>query len=362
MLGNFYQLTTPVKWHRRERNKSITTKHQKNIQNNDVLETDEPNYYSTADVTEGRSQIIVYEKDISIINSIKMGNIYNRWLGTVNLPSRSNTCVVITSITETVWRTNEIHWEAFLRNCLQLPESKNLTKIEAISIESNNLYLVSEHLVCGTLHCLLTQEAVEKRNVYCCSSLPDVIKHVTGLLEGMHIINTYGFLHPGLSTRKLLVTTDGQLKLYNFCLAGHASRIATLQRSKMFSATLNQYPPEMLISSEYTESSDVWSIAITIWEIMSNGMSPFPDDTEITSHKELFEPSFPWPEKYFQIKDKILYNCWSQNCACRPSIHRLKGTFMEIFQKLLDDSSYEIPLSTTYVAMGSANIAEDTYS
>ncbi|XP_071843782.1 uncharacterized protein [Apostichopus japonicus] len=309
----------PVKWHRRE---SITTKNQMNTQNNDVLETDEPNYYSTADVTDGRSPIIVDEKDISIINSMKMGNIYNRWLGSVNLPSRSNTCVVITSITEIVWRTNEIHWEAFLRNCLQLPESKNLTKIEAISFESNNLYLMSEHIVCETLHCLLTREAVATRNDHCRRSLSDIIKHVTGLLEGMHIINTYG----------------------------------------MFSATLNQFPPEMLISSVYTESSDVWSIAVTIWEIMSDGMSPFPDDTEITSHKELFEPSFPWPKKYFQIKDNILYKCWSHNCAFRPSIHRLKATFLEIFQKLLDDSSYEIPLSTTYVAMGSANVAEDTYS
>ncbi|PIK48993.1 hypothetical protein BSL78_14144, partial [Apostichopus japonicus] len=93
-------------------------------------------YYSAADVTEGRSPVMVDEKDISIINSMKMGKIYNRWLGSVNLPSRANTCVVITSIAETVWRTNEIHWEAFLRNCLQLPESKNLTKIEAVSIES----------------------------------------------------------------------------------------------------------------------------------------------------------------------------------------------------------------------------------
>ncbi|XP_071843772.1 uncharacterized protein [Apostichopus japonicus] len=351
----------PVKWRKREKNEN-TTKHQINIQNNDVLETDELNYYSAADVKEGRSPVIVDEKDISIINSMKMGNIYNRWLGTVNLPSRSNTCVVITSITEIVRRTDNIHWEAFLRKCLQLPESKNLTNIEAISIQSNNLYLVSEHLVCETLHCLLTRETVEKRNVYCCSSLPDVIKHVTGLLEGMHIINTYGFLHPGLTTRKLLVTTDGQLKLYDFCLDGDAPSIAALKRSTMISATLNQFSPETLISSEYTESSDVWSLAVTIWEIMSNGKSPFPGDTEITSHKELFEPSLPWPEKCIQIKNTLLYKCWSNNCSCRPSIHRLKGTFMEIFQKLLDDSSYEIPMSTTYVAMGSANIAEDTYS
>ncbi|XP_071843770.1 uncharacterized protein [Apostichopus japonicus] len=311
-----------VKWLRRGRNENITTKHQTNIQNDDVLETDELNYYSIADVTEGRRPIMVDEKDISITNSMKMGKIYNRWLGTVNLPSRSNACVVITSITEIDRRTNDIHWEDFLRKCFQLPESKNVTNIEAVSIQSNNLYLMSEHLVCETLHCLLTRETEEKRKVYCCSSLSDVIIHVTGLLEGMHIINTYG----------------------------------------MHSATLNQFPPETLISSEYTESSDVWSLAVTIWEIMSDGKSPFPDDTDITSHTELFEPSLPWSEKCFQIKNKILYKCWSHDCASRPSIHRLKVTFMEIFQRLLDDSSYEIPMSTTYVDMGSANVAEDTYS
>ena len=39
----------------------------------------------------------------------------------------------------------------------------------------------------------------------------------------------------------------------------------------MSRVTLNEFPPEMLLLSEYTESSDVWSTAVVIWEMMAAG-------------------------------------------------------------------------------------------
>ncbi|PIK43307.1 hypothetical protein BSL78_19824 [Apostichopus japonicus] len=96
-------------------------------------------------------------------------------------------------------RKKEIHWEGFIRKCLELPASNHLAKIEAISIQS----------------------------------IPDVIKHVAGVLEGMDILKTFGFLHPGLTTKKVLLTKEGQVKLFDFCLAGDAPKIAGLKKAQV---------------------------------------------------------------------------------------------------------------------------------
>ncbi|XP_071842185.1 uncharacterized protein [Apostichopus japonicus] len=302
-----------------------------NSQNSHHSEGSEPNYY-TADVITGKDPRMLSEKDISIIMNIKMGKIYKRWMGSVNLAEEANKCVVITTLTEKLIRKKAIHWEAFIRKCLELPASNHLAKIEAISIQSSKLFLISEHLNCESLHSVLSRDTKDKGDYYCCSSLsvPDVIKHVAGVLEGMDILKTFGFLHPGLTTKKVLLTKEGQVKLFDFCLAGDAPKIAALKKAQISTVTLNQFPPEMLLLSQYTESSDVWSTAVVIWEIMAAGNPPFPVDKEVRFGEEAVTPSVPWPERYLQIKDKVLFDCWNHNCSLRPSIHQLRGTFVAV--------------------------------
>ncbi|XP_071852229.1 fibroblast growth factor receptor 3-like [Apostichopus japonicus] len=161
----------------------------------------------------------------------------------------------------------------------------------------------------------------------------------------MEILTTFGFLHPGLTTKKVLLTKEGKVKLFDFCLAGDAQKVAALKKSQIPTVTLNHFPPEMLLLSQYTESSDVWSTAVVIWEIMAAGNPPFPVENKVRFDEEA------WPEKYLQIKDQILFDCWNHNPSLRPSIHHLRGTFVAVFEKLITDSSYEIPIPTTYLPM-----------
>ncbi|XP_071843639.1 uncharacterized protein [Apostichopus japonicus] len=336
-----------------------------NSQNSHHSEGNEPNYYSDAAdaIAENHAQMLS-EKDISITMNIKMGKIYQRWMGSVNLSEETNKYVVITTLTEKLIRKKEIHWEAFIRKCLKLPTSNHLAKIEAMSVQSSKLFLISEHLNCENLQSVLSRDK-DKGDYDCCSSfsVSDVIKHVAGILEGMDVLNTFGFLHPGLTTKKVLLTKEGQVKLFDFCLAGDAPKIAALKKAQVPTVTLNQFPPEMLLLNQYTESSDVWSTAVVIWEIMAAGNPPFPVNKEVTSvDGEATTPSAPWPEKFLQIKDKILFDCWNHNSSLRPSIHHLRGTFVAIFEKLITDSSYEIPIPTTYLPMRAPDTAQPSYA
>ncbi|PIK48999.1 putative ephrin type-A receptor 10 [Apostichopus japonicus] len=336
---------------RKQRNQDTTSNNEICQSDKRTLDPYQANYYTREDVKKKRHPKMVAEKDITIILNLKMGKIYKRWVGSVDLPWRSNTCVVITTMTDTARRTKDIQWEAFLRKCLELPKSNNLTTIEAISIQSDNMYLISEHLDCTTLHSMLT------KNNYCSISLTvsDVIKHVTGVLEGVDVINKFGFLHPGLTTKKVLLTKEGQVKFYDFCLADDAPKIAELKKSEVTPVTVNQFPPETLSLNEYNVSSDVWSVAVVIWEIMAAGKPPFPDDKECYLDQMSDEPSFTWPEKYLQIKNTMLFDCWNRNPSHRPMIGSLKGSFLKEFQEVLTDSLYEAAVPSTYMPMRTPN-------
>ncbi|XP_071842994.1 uncharacterized protein [Apostichopus japonicus] len=337
---------------------------EENSQNSHNSGGSEPNYYSTADVIAGKDPRLLSENEISIIKKIKIGKIYKRWMGSINLANETNKCVVITTLTEKLIRKKEIHWEAYIRKCLELPASNHLAKIEAISIQNNRLWLITTHFAGENLHSVLSRDTKEKGDYYCCSSMSvtDVIKHISGILEGMDILKTFGFLHPGLSSKKVLLTKEGHVKLYDFCLSSDARKLAILKKEQIRLVSLNQFPPELLLLNEYTESSDVWSTAVVIWEIMSAGTPPFPVDMEVESIDNVAAPSVPWPERYMQIKDEILFDCWNHNCSLRPSIHHLRETFVAKFEKLIGDSSYEIPIPTTYVPMGAANTDQATYA
>ncbi|KAJ8021970.1 Muscle, skeletal receptor tyrosine-protein kinase [Holothuria leucospilota] len=198
-----------------------------------------------------------YEKDICRILRMKEGSIYTRWMGTISLSGEEKKCVVITSVTA-------------------------------------RISLINEHIVCGTLD--LHVRAFNMSHVPMSAS--EVNCHLLGILEGMALIHSYGFLHPGLSSNKILLTNQGVCKLYDFCLSDNARNILEYKMSRVSSTScfrpityiesfvsfllafhvfvkktlsLNQFPPEAIQRNDYSQKSDVWSTAVVIWEILSNG-------------------------------------------------------------------------------------------
>ncbi|XP_071852256.1 uncharacterized protein [Apostichopus japonicus] len=308
----------------------------------------ESNYYSAAE-DRGTKDRIFTESEFCILLAIKVGTIYNRWMGTIRMSSDVNKCAVLTTITEGITKKKIIHWNSFVKRTLDLPTTDRLTRIEGIAVDKTNLYLVTEHSVCETLESRLTFDPSSHSSPFL---VLDVMKHITAIVEGIECLQSFGFLHPGLSTKKILYTKEGICKLYDFCLAEDASKIVTIKKTQMNTVSFNQFPPESFFRNEYSAESDVWSTAVVIWEILSMGDSPFPVDEDIKPGQDVKAPTLNWPQRYFQLRNLVLFDCWSQTCSLRPSIHHLKESFKAIFETLIENSFYEIPLSESYMPMG----------
>ncbi|KAJ8026133.1 Ephrin type-B receptor 4 [Holothuria leucospilota] len=263
------------------------------------------------------------EKDICFVINMKKGHIYNRWMGTIDTNFEEKKCVVLSTVSDNV-RKKEIHWDKFVKQILELPEATNLTKVEGIGINEGKMYLIHEHMACEKLDVRISDPGSET----------EVMGYVCGILEGLDVIHSFGLLHPALSTKKVLLTKQGICKLYDFCLTEDASNIVKIRKSRMI-CTLNQLAPEAILRDKYSKASDIWSVAVVIWEILSSGSPPFPHE-EQTQDGENAVYNLPdtWPSKYKISRNELLFECWNQETSLRPSICQLKSSFTECFESL----------------------------
>ncbi|PIK49747.1 putative ephrin type-A receptor 5 [Apostichopus japonicus] len=253
-----------------------------------------------------------------------------------------------------VFRSKDITWNVFVKRILELPDSEYLVKIEGICIDQACLYLISEHLVCDTLETLFMNQF----HSYTKKRVLDVLLDIA---RGIEVIHAFGFVHPGFSTKKILVCENGKCKLYNFCLLEDSSRIVRIKKS-MGSMSLNDLPPEALQRNEYSSASDIWSTAVVMWQIISPGCFPFKDDKVRLEHSYKFALD---DDEQIKLRDNILQNCFSEDPSARPTIQ----TIRHLAQKLISSTDvYEkkqekvnVEINDAYVPMGKVVCAKETY-
>lgn len=292
--------------------------------------------YSTSlnDVTQAK---IFYERDMHKTKKLKMGKLYNRWMGTINVSSDKSKPVLFTTLTDEVFRLNKVHWDKFVKRVVQLPKSRNLCKIEGIGIDNAKQYLIHEKLSWKLNERITANfKADDGTTSPIQISPPEAMRFILGILEGMELIQSSGFLHPGLSTKKILLTNKRHCQLYDFCLKEDAMNILAVRKPKM-SYGLNELAPEGKEKNKYTSASDVWSTAVVIWEILSGGLPPFHDKNVGTTFQS---PPQTWPKDYQQLSNILLFDCWDYNESLRPSIHELRLSFQEILKSV---DTYNLP-------------------
>ncbi|PIK42969.1 Tyrosine kinase receptor Cad96Ca [Apostichopus japonicus] len=296
--------------------------------------------YSTILDTENEGRIF-YPKDMCLINNLNMGKFYNRWLGTISSPGTA-TCVVATTLSDDVLQRESINWYEYVRRVLDLPSSGGLVQVLGICVENDKLYLLHKHVFCATLDARLQTPS------YAAMTTSEVTRCISSILDGMELIHSYGFLHPGLSTKKILLHSSGYCKLYDFCLSKDATNVVSEMRSSMSDEDL---PPESVSRKEYDKYSDVWCVAIVLWKILSSGCSPFiSNPNEVNGYGILvFEAPANLPESYKDLRNDELLKCLNVDIELRPKMKELRLSYEKIFK------------GTTPVRDMNANSVNDTY-
>jgi serine/threonine protein phosphatase PrpC len=144
----------------------------------------------------------------------------------------------------------------------------HILKIVETNRKKNNLYYLME-LIEG-----ITLEQWIKQNPN--PSIQDVLNIIEQVIKGLRAFHRKETLHQDLKPANIMIDNNGQVKIIDFgsCFIKGIAEIATpLQRDKIL-GTAGYSSPETVLNGESTVQSDIFSISIIIFEMLT-GKLPF---------------------------------------------------------------------------------------
>ncbi|XP_065213562.1 vascular endothelial growth factor receptor 1-like [Planococcus citri] len=154
------------------------------------------------------------------------------------------------------------------------------------------------------------------------------------LARGMEFLASRKVLHGDLAARNVLLTEDGIVKVGDFGFAKNMSFKENYQSSKTF-LPIKWLAIETLREKLFSTQSDVWAFGITLWELFSLAVTPYPgiekDETlfnKLVSGYRMAKPRFATNKIY-----ELMMSCWEHHSKDRPSFTKLS----EILGTLLED-------------------------
>jgi serine/threonine protein kinase len=142
----------------------------------------------------------------------------------------------------------------------------NVTTVHALVTEGRNLYMVMERVRGETLEDLL-----KRRNGPL--GMREALSIIGQAADGLSYAHSMGVFHRDVKPANLMITEGGLLKIMDFGIA-RARGSQRLTRDGSIVGTLAYMAPEQLRGEQGDERSDLYSLAIVLYEILS-GSVPF---------------------------------------------------------------------------------------
>ena len=142
----------------------------------------------------------------------------------------------------------------------------NITTVHALINDSRNLYMVME-LVRGET----VEDLLKRRNGPL--GVRDALAIIAQAADGLAYAHSMGVIHRDIKPANLMIADGGLVKIMDFGIA-RARGSQRLTRDGSIVGTLAYMAPEQLRGEAGDERSDLYSLAIVLYEILSGGV-PF---------------------------------------------------------------------------------------
>ncbi len=176
----------------------------------------------------------------------------------------------------------------------------------------------------------------------------------------MDYLSSQKFVHRDLAARNCMLDSDLCVKVADFGLSRDIyERDYYSSDNKKCKLPVKWMSPESLEKGTYNTKTDVWSYGVLVWELMTRGVTPYPDvdNWEILNFLKQGR-RMPRPSYCPELLYSILLKCWSEDPKSRPNFTELCDEVQGVITKLekcaktqkvgLDVTYINYPLPNTY--------------
>lgn len=192
--------------------------------------------------------------------------------------------------------------------CFREVSHPHLLRYENSYFTVNNCYIITEYCSQGDLSKMLKDNRRFAEE--------EVGKLFHQIYTGYLHFHNAGYIHRDIKPANIFVAASGELKIADF---GFCKKRTLIERENYNVGTPIYMPRESLAANIYNEKTDVWSLGITLYEMIF-GEVPFKGKTEAELRAEIergvvvFPPSNPISS---ELKDFIL------SCLLNDSFRRM---------------------------------------
>jgi serine/threonine protein kinase len=165
----------------------------------------------------------------------------------------------------------------------------NIVQVFDFDMQDDYYYMVMELLEGDTLRALLNDYRVQKQRM----PLAKIVRIIKDILNGLSYAHGEGIIHRDIKPANIMLTKKGQAVLTDF---GIAQIVGSTQHtvSGALMGTLNYMAPEQGLKGECDSRSDIYSLGIVLYEMLT-GYTPFDADTPLAILMKHLNDPLPLP-------------------------------------------------------------------
>lgn len=199
---------------------------------------------------------------------------------------------------------------------LQTFSHPNIIRLIGVCTRERPYYIVTEFLKHGSLLAYLN--SCDGKSL----QQPQLIKMAAQIASGMLQLEIQDCIHRNLSAQNVFVGENLTCKVSNFHFAqAKCEKVFPIRSATKWAA------PEVLTNQMFSSRSDVWSFGIVLYELITQGQTPYTDmtDKEVMQNVTLEKYHMPCPKDCPSKLYHIMKSCWKYTPTHRPSFATLQS-------------------------------------